>query len=185
MSAIDTIKNQIPEYAKDLKLNLSSMFNPENLSEEQIYGIALACAATARNDDLLQAIYTDALDVLSETHLNAALTATSIMGMNNVYYRFLHLVSDKEYEKMPAKLRMNGIMNHGIEKVDFELYALAVSSINGCGMCMDSHAAVLINHGVSKPQIQDAIRIAAIIKGVADALYTNHIITKAEKENAA
>lgn len=179
---IDAIKKQIPDYAKDLKLNLSSILKEENLSEEQAFGIALACAATARNDDLLKAIYNEALDILSEKHIDAALTASSLMGMNNVYYRFTHLINDNEYSQMPARLRMNGIMNHGIDKSDFELYSLAVSSINGCGMCMESHANIVMQHGVSKIQIQDSIRIAATIKAVADTLSTEAVL---KQQNSA
>jgi alkyl hydroperoxide reductase subunit D len=92
------------------------------------------------------------------------------MGMNNVYYRFLHLVEDAEYGQMPARLRMNIIGNPGIDKVDFELFSLAVSAINGCGMCIVSHERQLRKHGLSREAIQSGVRIAATIHAVAGVL---------------
>ena len=79
-----------------------------------------------------------AAPVLSPEALNAAKSAAAIMGMNNIYYRFLHLVEDGEYSTMPARLRMNIIANPGVDKVDFELWCTTVSAVNGCGMCLDS-----------------------------------------------
>ena len=106
---------------------------------------------------------------LSAEALAAAKAAASIMGMNNVYYRFTHLVPG-DYATMPAKLRMNVMAKPGVEKVDFELWSLAVSAINGCGMCMESHEKVLLQHGVSKEQVQAAVRIAAVVHATAATL---------------
>ena len=89
------------------------------------------------------------------------------MAMNNVYYRFVHLTSNPEYGKLPARLRMNFIGSHGIAKDDFELFSLAVSAMNGCGMCIDSHERVLLEHGVKPDVIQPAVRIAAVMKAIA------------------
>ena len=92
------------------------------------------------------------------------------MGMNNIYYRFLHLVEDPEYAQMPARLRMNVIGNPGIDKLDFELLSLAVSAVNGCGMCIVAHEKQLRKHEVSREAIQSAVRIAATIHAVAGVL---------------
>ena len=92
------------------------------------------------------------------------------MGMNNIYYRFLHLVEDGEYQTMPARLRMNVIANHGIDKLDFELISLAVSAVNGCGPCVTSHEKKLRPHDVSREAIQSAVRIAAVVHAVARVL---------------
>ena len=110
---------------------------------------------------------------ISEEEINAAKAASSIMAMNNIYYRFAHLVSDKEYLKMPAKLRMNIIGNPGIDKVDFELYSLAVSAINGCGLCIDSHVKQLVNSKVDRSTIANTIRISSVINAVAQTLFIN------------
>lgn len=167
---------EFKDYAKDIKLNLSSILktDPESsLKENQIHGIALACAYATKNSDLVEFIAEKAIDSVSEAEINAAKAAASIMAMNNIYYRFTHLVSDKEYLKMPAKLRMNFIGNPGIEKVDFELYSLAVSAINGCGLCIDSHVKQLANSGVDKSTITHTIRIASVINAVAQTLFIN------------
>ena len=89
------------------------------------------------------------------------------MAMNNVYYRFVHLASNPVYQTLPAKLRMNVIGNPGIDKADFELFSLAVSAQNGCGMCIDSHERVLSQHGVNADVIQAAARVAAVMTAVA------------------
>ncbi len=102
--------------------------------------------------------------------MTAAKAAASIMAMNNIYYRFLHLAANKEYATRPAKLRMNVIGAPGIDKADFELFCLAVSAVNGCGMCIDAHEKVLLAAGVSLDTIQTAVRIAAVINAVARSL---------------
>ncbi|HEY6455319.1 MAG TPA: carboxymuconolactone decarboxylase family protein, partial [Steroidobacteraceae bacterium] len=102
--------------------------------------------------------------------LTAARAAAAVMGMNNVYYRFLHLVEDAAYQKMPARLRMNVLANPGIEKADFELLSLAVSAINGCGSCVASHERQLRQHGLSREAVQSAVRIAATVHAVARVL---------------
>lgn len=165
--SIDTLKSMIPAYAKDIKLNLSSMANDETLSEQQLWGTMMASALGTRSEKVIAEMMPEAAQHLSNEAMEAAKSAAAIMGMNNVYYRFVHLAKNKEYATMPAKLRMNVIGNPGIEKVDFELFSLAVSAINGCGMCIDAHEAELKKGGLSSEQIQTSIRIAATIAAVA------------------
>lgn len=170
---LTSIKNLIPEHAKDLRLNLSSVLNPEGapgLTQEQIMATALACAIASRNGVLLKEIEAVVEDELDEAQINAARSAASIMGMNNIYYRFMHLVDNEEYRKLPAKLRMNVIGSPGVDKTDFELYCLAVSAINGCGACVSSHERVVRQGGVKAEGVQSAVRIASVIHGVAVAL---------------
>jgi alkyl hydroperoxide reductase subunit D len=167
MTSITEIKDAMPAYAKDLKLNLSSMANNPGMTDQQVYGTALACAFASRNAKLIKAVAAEAKAKLSEEALEAAKGAAAIMGMNNIYYRFVHLVSDDEYGSMPARLRMNIIGKPGIDKADFELFSIAVSAINGCGMCIDSHDKVLKGAGIKKETIQNAIRIASVIHAVA------------------
>ena len=167
---LETIREQLPDYARDLKLNLGSVLTPQGapgVNEKQIAAIALATAIAARNPQLTQAIEAWARPQLDDAHLNAARAAAAIMGMNNVYYRFLHLVEDGEYQTMPARLRMNIIGNPGIDKLDFELLSLAVSAVNGCGLCVTSHERKLREGGVSRETIQSAVRIASVIHAVA------------------
>lgn len=169
----DDIKNLVPDFAKDIRLNLSTVLKDSGspgLNEKQIAMLALATAYAARNAKLTGAVEEAAFDTLSDVEIAAARGAASIMGMNNVYYRFLHLVENEEYSKLPAKLRMNVIGSPGIDKVDFELLSLAVSAINGCGACVASHERVVRKHEMSAEAVQSAVRIAAVMHAAAVAI---------------
>lgn len=171
--SLETIRDQLPDYARDLKLNIGSVLTPQGapgLNEKQIAAVALSTAIAARNAQLTQAIEAWARPHLDDAYVNGARAAAAIMGMNNIYYRFLHLVEDGEYSTMPARLRMNIIGNPGIDKLDFELLSLAVSAINGCGMCITSHEKKLREGGISREQVQSAVRIASVIHAVAGVL---------------
>jgi len=164
---IETLKELLPDYAKDLKLNLSSLPNNTDLTEQQLWGSLLAAAISSRSAAVTKAIAAEAKEHLSAEALQAAKGAAAIMAMNNIYYRFVHLASNKEYGNLNAGLRMSIIGNPGIEKVDFELWALVVSAVNGCGMCIDAHEKILLKSGLSIAAIQAAVRIAAVVHGVA------------------
>ena len=169
---IDELKAQLPDYAKDLRLNLDSVLSESGapgLSPKQIGIIALASAIASRHKPLTKAIKNKFAETLSDEEANAARAAAAIMGMNNIYYRFVHLIGDEEYAKLRASLRMNVMANPGCEKIDFELASLAVSAINGCGMCLESHEKTLRKHEVAPLAIQSAARIAAVIHAVAVA----------------
>jgi lipoyl-dependent peroxiredoxin subunit D len=173
MATLDAIREALPDYARDLKLNLGSVLAPTGapgLTERQIWAVALASAIASRNLRFARDIETLAAEYLDEPYLNAARAAAAIMGMNNIYYRFLHLVEEPEYSQMPARLRMNVIGSPGIDKMDFELLSLAVSAINGCGKCVASHERQLRKHEVSREAIQSAVRIASTIHAVAGVL---------------
>ena len=183
--SIDNIKSAMPEYAKDIKLNISSLANDETLNEQQLWGTFLATALAGRNNFIIAEIDAEAKQHLSTEAYNAAKAAAAIMGMNNVYYRFVHLASNKEYQTMQAKLRMNVIGNPGVDKMDFELWSLAVSAINACGMCIDAHEAQLLQHGVSKEQVQTAVRIASVIHAASAIMDGETAIASASMQQAA
>ncbi len=171
--SIKEIRSELGDYAKDIKLNLGNVLSEEGaagLSESQIALIALASAYATKHEKLISAIAMQAAEHLSAEGIEAAKAAATIMAMNNVYYRFVHLASDKEYAKMPANLRMNIIGKPGVEKVDFELASLAVSAIEGCGMCIDAHVHEVEKAGVSRQGIQSTIRIASVLNATAQAL---------------
>ena len=168
--SLEQIRESLPDYARDIRLNLSSVLTPQGapgLTEKQIASIALASAIAARNEEFSRALQDWADGQLDETSIAGARAAAAIMGMNNVYYRFLHLVEDEEYGKLPARLRMNVIANPGIDRLDFELISLAVSAVNGCGLCITSHERKLREEGVSREAVQSAVRIAAVIHAAA------------------
>jgi len=169
--SIQQLQDQLGEFAKDIKLNLSAVLKEDaGLNLSQIAGIALSSAYATRNQKVISALQNEFSAQADEAILNAAKAAATLMAMNNIYYRAIHLMSDHEYQQMPAKLRMNFMMNPGIDKLDFEMYSLAVSAINGCGMCIDTHAKKLYQDGISKAAIQNVLRIAAVINATAQAL---------------
>src|SRR3546814_775673 len=157
----------LPDYAKDIRLNISSLLNDQMLGDQRKYGLLLACAHGTGYQPIVQATEREVEEKLSDAAKNAARAAAAVMAMNNVYYRFVHLASNQEYAKMPAKLRMNVIGSPGIDKADFELFSLAVSAMNGCGACIDSHEKVLRDHNVNADIIQTAARVGAVMAAVA------------------
>ncbi len=170
---LQNLKDRIQDYAKDVRLNIEGVLSEEGapgLSQTQIAEVALASAYSTRNKELISHMEQASVGVLDDAHLNAARGAATIMAMNNVYYRFLHLVEDEEFSKMPARLRMNIIGKPGIEKMDFELMSLAVSAIEGCGKCITAHVHELRKAGASQEAIQSTIRIAAVVNSTGQAL---------------
>ena len=174
---MQSIRERIPEYAKDLRLNLDALTKVESLSPVQLWGTALASALAARNDELVRAVAEEARARLDDAAVNAARTAAALMAMNNVYYRALHLLSNAEYGNLPARLRMQGIANPGVDRLDFELFCLAVSAVNGCGKCLDSHEQELRKRGASALQVQDALRVASILHALAAVLDGERALT--------
>ena len=171
MINLESIRDAQPEYARDLRLNLGSVLSTAGapgLTERQIWAVALTAAIASRHVPLARRMEVMAGVHLTAMELNAARSAAAIMAMNNVYYRFLHLVEDDEYKQLPARLRMNVLANPGIEKVDFELLSLAASAINGCGTCVAAHERQLRqHHGLTREAVQSAVRIASVIHAVA------------------
>ena len=169
--SIEHLKSRIPDTAKDLRINLGVLTAPTTLTAQQAWGTALAAAITARNAELLAAIAADAALHLTPEATAAAHGAASIMGMNNVYYRFQHMMGeDSGYAALPARLRMQIIAKPGVDHVDFELWCLAASAITGCEMCVRAHEQAVRTRGGTKEQIQDAVRIAAVVHAVAVTL---------------
>ena len=165
--SLKTFADSLPDFAKDIRLNVGSLLSDQLLGDQRKYGLILACAHGTGYKPIVEAAEAEVEGKLSPEAANAARAAAAVMAMNNVYYRFVHLASNPEYGTMPAKLRMNVIGNPGIDKADFELFSLAVSAQNGCGMCIDSHEKVLQQHGVKAETVQAGARVAAIMKAVA------------------
>ncbi|MEQ1779905.1 MAG: carboxymuconolactone decarboxylase family protein [Hyphomonadaceae bacterium] len=166
----ETLKAALPDYAKDLKLNLGSLSNETSLNDQQKWGTFLACAFAVGEATTIRAILSECEVKLTPEAIKATKAASAIMSMNNVYYRFTHLVHNEVYLTTPAKLRMQVIGAPGIDKADFELFCMAVSAVNGCGKCMDAHEEELRKAGFTTEQIQASVRISAVVNGVARTL---------------
>ena len=166
---LQTIKDRIPDYAKDLRLNLDAVINRSSLTPAHAAGAALAAAFAAKSPALVAALQDDS--TLEPTHRDAALTAAALMGMNNVWYPFVEMAADPELASMRAELRMNAYATYGgVDKRSFELYALAASIVGKCEFCIRSHYKLLRDGGMSAQQLRDVGRIAAVVAAAAQAL---------------
>ena len=170
MEALDALRAAIPDVAKDIRLNVSAVMKGGALTEAQRWGVAVASAIAARNPRLREAILADAGRAAPPEVVDDAKAAAAIMAMNNVYYRFRHMVGKPIYSEKPAGLRMNRLVQPATNKVDFELFSLAVSAINGCEMCIRSHEKAVIDGGLTPDHVNDAVRIAATMQAAAVAL---------------
>jgi alkyl hydroperoxide reductase subunit D len=171
MESLEALRAALPEAAKDIKLNLQSVLTGQStLSEPQRWGVALASAYAARERNVVTAVLAEASKLDNPGLIEDAKAAAALMAMNNVYYRFRHMVAKPSYETKPARLRMNRIAQPATNKTDFELFSLAVSAINGCSSCIVAHEKVVIEGGLSEEQVNDAVRIAATIHAAAVAL---------------
>lgn len=168
--ALVELASQIPDEAKDIKLNLKSVLNTEALSPEQAWGTALACACNENPTPLVTALLEAGAEFLSPAVIEDAKSVAALMSMNNVYYRFRHMIGKDSYSKMPARLRMTKMAKPSSGRENFELFSLAVSAINGCEMCITSHEKVLVDAGITEAGIHEAVRIAAVIRASAVAL---------------
>jgi alkyl hydroperoxide reductase subunit D len=168
MSSLDALRESLPAYAKDLSLNLSSLAGETLLTDQQKWGAFVASAYAVGTPAVIRAINAAAAEAgLSAEAATAAKAAAAIMGMNNVYYRALHLLKNQEYRTLPARLRMNALANPGVDKTDFELWCTTVSAINGCGMCLDAHEHELKAQGMANTGIHAALRIGAVVNAVS------------------
>jgi alkyl hydroperoxide reductase subunit D len=167
---LEQLREQLPEYARDLKVNLQTVLQAETLSAAQRWGVAVAAAATVGNVRLRDALIDEARKEVGGGVVEDALAAVALMGMNNIFYRFRHLVGKPEYAQKPARLRMTRIAKPATTKLDFELFCLVVSAITGCEVCVQAHEKVATETGLSQDAVHDAIRIAATVRGAAVAL---------------
>jgi alkyl hydroperoxide reductase subunit D len=168
--SLDALRDTFPDYAKDIKLNLGSLASDQTLNDQQKWGAFLATAHAIGEPSLLRAIEAEIVSKIEPAAATAAKAAAAIMGMNNVYYRSLHLLKNEEYRTLRAGLRMNIIANPGVDKGDFELWSLAVSAVNGCGACLDSHEEELRKRSFTAAQVQTALKIAAVVNAAAAVL---------------
>lgn len=167
MEFLQALKDRIPDFAKDIRLNLDSTIGRSSLAPEDALGVALAAAFAARSKPLVAAFR----DAAPEAERNAALTAAALMGMNNVWYPFVEMADDADLKTVRAELRMNAYANHGgVTKAKFESYALAASIVGKCHFCVKSHHDLLKAEGLNTQQLRDIGRIAAVVNAAAQVL---------------
>jgi alkyl hydroperoxide reductase subunit D len=170
---LEELKERIPDYGRDIRLNLDAVLSEEGspgLTPRQIWGTALTCAYAVGNGEVVRTVLREGEAHLDESLRTAAQAAATIMAMNNVYYRALHLMEDAELKKLPARLRMNVIGKPGVPKEEFELMCFAVSALAGCGQCLTAHLSELRKAGVAEAGVQSALKIASVLNAADRAL---------------
>ncbi|HET9953957.1 MAG TPA: carboxymuconolactone decarboxylase family protein [Polyangiaceae bacterium] len=171
MSRLDNLRDQFRDPMRDIKLNVQSVLAEGGaLNAAQRLGVALASAGAARDSELTEAILELCLAEAGQAVVDDALAASALMAMNNVYYRFRHLVGKAAYSERPARLRMTRIAKPATNKADFELFCLAVSAINACESCIRSHEEAVLAGGLTEEHVHDAVRIASTIHAAAVSL---------------
>ncbi len=169
MEFVNEIKALVPDYAKDVRLNLDGTISRSTLPANEAAGVALAAAYAAKSERIVAIIRGGG--ALGEAEANGALTAAALMAMNNVWYPFVEMSGDAELKARPAQLRMQAYATHGgVGKRLFELYALAASIVGKCHHCVQSHYALLKQEGMSVEQLRDVGRIAAVVAAAANAI---------------
>jgi len=178
--SIDALKAKIPDYAKVIKLNLTSLLEaaePVQLNRLQIAQLALAAAYATGQITVIQALEAFAKQQgMQDEGKNAIKAAASLMSMNNIYYRSIHFINYEKYKKLPANLRMHMLQRHGIDQRDFELYCVVLSAINGCERCLASHVVALEKAGVGTAEIHYSLRLAGVIKGLAQVMAIEEVL---------
>ncbi|WP_320778772.1 carboxymuconolactone decarboxylase family protein [Streptomyces sp. CRN 30] len=168
--SLDSLKASLPEYAHDLRRNLTSVIGDSPLPAQRLWGTVLATAVAVRSPAVLRALEPEARARLSPAAYTAAKAAASVMAMNNVFFRTRHLLSDQEYGSLRPGLRMNVTRDPGVDRADFEFWALAVSALNGCGVCLDAHERALRRTDADRETVQEAFRIASVVHAAAVTL---------------
>ncbi|MGI8740512.1 MAG: carboxymuconolactone decarboxylase family protein [Gammaproteobacteria bacterium] len=169
MEFINIIKQAMPDYAGDTRLNLDGVVARSSLEGNDAAGVSLAAAFAARSKTIVDAIRDT--DALAPEELNAALSAAALMGMNNIWYPYVEMAEDKDLSSQPPQLRMNAYMTSGgVDRRRFEMYALAASIVGKCHFCVKSHYELLRKEGMSAQQLRDVGRIVAVINAAAQVL---------------
>jgi alkyl hydroperoxide reductase subunit D len=173
MQHVDALRDSLPDAAKDLSLNLSSLLKTPPLGADRTWGVALTAAYFVRAPRLRDALLADAAELVSSEVVDDARAAASLMGMNTVLYRFRHLVGKESYGQRPAQLRMRRMKEPKTNQADFELFCLAAATLAGCQTCIQAHEQVVLSAGLSEQDVHNSVRIAAVIAGVAIACDTD------------
>lgn len=170
MEQLAALLDRLPDEAKDLRLNAQKILGGESLPEDLTWGTALAAALFARQRDLAAAVAGDASARAGDGILADARAAAALMGMNTMYYRFRHLMESDQYNARPANLRMMRMKQPATSAANFELFSLACAALAGCQLCLKAHEKAVLAAGMTHDNVHDAVRIAAVIHGIAVAL---------------
>lgn len=168
----EQLKKTNYRYIKDLRVNVNNVLESKHYTNRETHLIAVAIAANASNDVLVDIFTKKALaHEATEEEIAEAISCASLLSVNNITYRFRHMMEKEAYNKAPMKVKMNIMMRPVLDKTFFELISLAVSAVNACELCITSHEKSLVDLGYSEEKIWDAIRIAGVITSLSKIVY--------------
>lgn len=170
-SLLETMTNGESKYVRDLRVNLKNVLQSEHINEKEALLIALAVAVNEKNKPLIKSFTQLAKEKeAKEVEIAEMLACASLLSTNNVFYRFRHFTGKESYNQMPARIKMNIMMNPVTGKEFFELVSLVISAVNGCEQCVKSHEVSVLNQGGSEERIFDAVRLGAVVRGLSQVL---------------
>jgi len=105
MEFLNAIKELIPDYAKDIRLNLDGTIARSSLQGNDAVGVALAAAFAAKSKKIIDIIKSS--NAITPEEIQAVLTASALMGMNNIWYPYVDMAEDAELKTQPAQLRIH------------------------------------------------------------------------------
>lgn len=167
--ALEMMSDGETKYLRDLRVNVKNVLTSTHIQSKESYLLALSIAVNEKNDLLVKSFTEKAKELeASEAEIAETIACASMLASNNVFYRFRHFTKDTNpaYQTMPAGIKMNVMMNPVLGKELFELMSLAVSAVNGCESCVNSHEESVRKLGASDARIFDAIRLASVIRGL-------------------
>ena len=171
MDELRWVLDQVPDHSRDVAASLRKVVDRWSLGPAALWGTALACAVARRSRPLAETCDIEARRAgVAEATLDDARAAAALMTMTAVHYRFAHPVGDGAYAEQPALLSMKRSARPAGEPLDYELFALAVSALEGCSACVRLHEKKLRAGGRTPAEIREAVRLAAAVAGVATAL---------------
>jgi alkyl hydroperoxide reductase subunit D len=156
-------------YLRDLRVNVNNVLDSENIDHKESSLLALGVVVNEKNDLLIESFTARAREAgADDAEIAEVHACTSLLATNNVFYRFRHFIQDSHdaYSRMPARIKMNIMARPVLGKEFFELMSLAVSAVNGCEACVKSHEASVRQLGSTEARIFDAVRLAAVIRGL-------------------
>ena len=169
---VQALINVEARFIKDLKINTGNVLNNnQHISRKEALLLAFAVAVNEKFDTLKDAFASLAgHEGATEAEIAEVVACTSLMATNNIFYRFRHFMGKDFYQNTPAGIKMSIMMNPVLGKEFFELVSLAISSVNGCEMCVTSHEQSVLNHGASEARVLESVKLAAVIKGLITVL---------------
>lgn len=173
--ALDNLKHLIPDYAKDQRRNLDALINTSVLTQQQLWGCLLVSAATSRNDVVLKLVNAEASEHLSDKAVDVALACTTAMTLNNYGFRAKHWLGH-DFEAIRFGLRNGVSLKPGVVQADYELWAVAVSVVNGCEQCTQAHSRDAQEQGLSTLQLWEAVKIASVIQAIAQTIHMETVL---------